>query len=73
MIILFSAYLSCLSSSSSGGLTRLLLSSCMYTCNKSFDTIFSSGCHQWRRKYDCLILGIAQPEDGVESNFKSLL
>ena len=29
--------------------------------------------HQWRRKNNNLILGMSQPEDGVESNFEGIL
>ena len=72
MIILFSESLSILSPPYSGGITILLCGSLTDTCNKILElTVFLID-RQCIILDNHLILGTAQPENVVESNFEDI-
>ena len=57
---------------SSGGLAILLWRSHIDNCNNNYGANFSRN-HYWICRDNHMLLGIVQPEDGVESNSKGLI
>ena len=73
MMILLSSSLDYLIPPSSGLLSIILCSSCTDTFNYNFDINYFLCYHPWRCKDNNLLLYIAQPSGGVESNCKELI